>query len=341
MLQVNNYTPFVAELHPYEDLHGRDYAVVIIKGTFNPCDNRLELTLAEEQIPVQHADEYAGEPGKSSIKYGTDLALVKKAADIILNGHGYSPDGRPVEMFDVSLSVGDHSNVIRVLGDRQWQRDGLGWQISQPKKIERMPLIYENAYGGIEPYSSNQKQIEKPDFEQLNPVGKGFFPKKGKPVDQLLLPNLENPFELIQDLTSRPKPIGFGVLARDWQPRLALAGTYDEVWQEQRMPLLPLDFDPLFFNGAHPNLRISPSIQGNELVTVKNATESGNLSFQLPNQQLMVTASIRNKKTDFVAQLDTLVIEPDENRLMLTWRAVIACKRKFLYLDSITVKRCH
>ena len=105
MLQINNHTPFCAELHPYEDVHGRDYAIVIIKGTFNPCENSLGLTLADEQVAVQHADEFYAEPGQSSIKYGTDLALAKQATDVVMLGHGYAPNGQAVGQFDVSLSL--------------------------------------------------------------------------------------------------------------------------------------------------------------------------------------------------------------------------------------------
>ncbi len=340
MLQVNNHTPFSVELHPYEDVYGRDYAVVIIKATFNPCDNSLGLTLSDEQVAVQHADEFFAEPGKSSIKYGTDLAPVKKATDVILLGHGYAPGGRAVSQFDVCLTVGELQQSIRVFGDRNWYKDGLLWRISQPENIQRLPLIYENAFGGSDPRAEQQATGEL-EFEPANPIGKGFIPHKQKPVEGLALANLEYPNALIQDIESRPKPAGFGVIARDWQPRLGLAGSYDEIWQKQRMPLLPLDFDPQFFNGAHPDLCVSPALRGDELVTVNNATESGVLSFQLPNQQLEVTAKIRGKQADFVAQFDTMVIEPDENRVMLTWRVAIPCKRKFLYLESVTVKRRH
>lgn len=340
MLQINNHTPFFAELHPYEDIHGRDYAIVIIKGTFNPCDSSLGLTLADEQVAIQHEDEYYGEPGQSSIKYGTDLALVKKATDVVMLGHGYAPEGHATSQFDVSLAVGDTQQTVRVFGDRHWYKEGLAWRISRPESIRKLPLNYENAFGGSDPMAEQQGSGEC-EYEQFNPIGKGFIPKKGSPVEGLNLPNLENPNELIRETDSRPKPVGFGVISRDWQPRLGLAGRYDDEWQAQRMPLLPLDFDPQFFNGAHPNLCISPELRGDELVTVNNATESGLLSFQLPNQQLVVTASMRMQQADFIAKLDTIVIEPDENRVMLTWRAVIPTKRKFLYLNSVTIKRRH
>ncbi len=340
MLQINNQTPFNAELHPYEDLHGRDYAIIIIKGTFNPCGDHLGMTLCDEQAPIQHADEYYGEPGQSSIKYPTDLALVKKSTDLILLGHGYAPGGRATNQFDVSLSAGNFQHTVRVFGNRFWQKEGLTWQPSRPESLQKMPLTYENAFGGSDPHADPQGS-EAFEYDPSNPIGKGFIPKKANPIEGLALPNLENPNDLIVDEDSQPKPFGFGAIARDWQPRLTWAGSYDEAWQSQRMPLLPLDFDARFFNAAHPNLCISPELVGDEVMTIKNATESGLLSFQLPNQQLIATASMRGQQADFIAKLDTVVIEPDENRVMLTWRAAIPIKRKFLYLDSVTIKRRH
>lgn len=337
MLQINNHTPFVTELHPCEDLHGRDYAVVIIKGTFNPCLNRLAVMLADEQAPIQHADKYDGELGRSSIRYGSDLALVKNATDVIMVGNAYAPEGRATGKFDVSLSVGEHTSSVRIIGDRQWQKTSLGWQITQPLPVEQIALCYENSYGGVD-LRVQLKENLTPECSTFNPIGKGFFPIDGKPVEGQLLPNIENPNNLITSLSSRPKPAGFGAIPRDWQPRLASAGTYNDEWKQHRMPLLPLDFDPRFFNAAHPDLTISPLLSGDELVTISHVTESGLFSFLLPNLHFLVSASIQKQKTEFVPYLDTLIIEPDKNRIMLTWRVAIPCKRKLLYLDSVTIK---
>jgi len=328
----------LVELHPHEDIHGRDYAVVIIKGTFNPCGRGVGLTLSDDQVAVQHADKFYGEPGASSIQYGSDLSPVKKATDVILLGQGYAPGGHAVSQFDVSLQVGERQHSVRMFGDRHWYKDGLLWRMSRPEPFYRVALLYENAFGGRDP-QAEQQGSRKDLFEPANPIGKGFISNNQKPVEGLALPNIEDPNALIQDIRSRPKPSGFGVIARDWQPRLGLAGTYDQAWQEERMPLLPLDFNPQFFNAAHPDLCFSPMLRGDEWVTVSNATESGLLSFQLPNLHLVVTANLKMQQADFVAQLDTVVIEPDENRVILTWRAAIPCKRKLLYLNSVTVKR--
>ena len=46
----------------------------------------------------------------------------------------------------------------------------------------------------------------------------------------------------------------FGPVGRHWEPRVRYAGTYDDRWTEDRMPLLPKDFDDRFHNAAPPGL---------------------------------------------------------------------------------------
>jgi hypothetical protein len=77
-------------------------------------------------------------------------------------------------------------------------------------------------------------------------------------------------------------PAGFGFIAGDWQPRLALAGTYDEAWTKKRAPLLPKDFDRRFFNAATPGLVTADYLAGNEKVLVLGATAEGRWEFRLP-----------------------------------------------------------
>ena len=54
--------------------------------------------------------------------------------------------------------------------------------------------------------------------------------------------------------------VGLGAVGRWWQPRLALAGTYDDSWKQTRWPGLPEDFDFGYWNCA-------PEDQGSRTVT--------------------------------------------------------------------------
>ncbi len=64
----------------------------------------------------------------------------------------------------------------------------------------------------------------------------------GKPV-----PNIEDPRQLLSQISDRPRPIGVGPVARHWQPRVSYAGTYDDAWRRQRAPLWPTRLRRAFF----------------------------------------------------------------------------------------------
>ena len=68
-----------------------------------------------------------------------------------------------------------------------------------------------------------------------------------------------------------------------------------------------------------------------------NLSADHDVSFTLPKRNSMVTANVKGKPGTYPALLDAVVIEPDENRIMLTWKAVIPCNRQFLYVDRIEI----
>src|SRR5207247_16351 len=103
MLQFKNGTPFQGTVYLMPDPEGIDTAFAIVKATLMLGGR---LSLAEKQLPVTLADEYHGEPGKSSIKTPSDVSLTKPATDVLLLGTAYPPRGRPTTQMDVSLTAG-------------------------------------------------------------------------------------------------------------------------------------------------------------------------------------------------------------------------------------------
>jgi hypothetical protein len=334
MLEVRNHTPLSTALIPGLDKDGYDYAVVIMKGCFNITPNQPRLVLADEPAAIFQGDEHYGDPVETSVRYESDTSMVKRGTDIVVNGHAYAPGKRATLAQDVSLQVGNLKKTCRVFGDRHWEKSLTEWNVSQPQKFERMPLVYENAYGGIAPASDDNKP---PESSTSNPLGKGYLGSKGKPTEGLPLPNLEDPRHLIQKWTDRPPLTGFGYISRGWQPRIALAGTYDAHWQKKRLPLLPLDFDERYFNGAHPDLITPTPLSGGEHVILTNMSESGAMEFDLPVWRDPVTVFMKNSKTLFQPVLDTVVIEPDTHHVLITWRVTVPCPKQFLYIDTVII----
>ena len=119
MHRIVNTTPFRAALDIFPDRRGVDTLHVTLKATF-----RLgpALAVSDDQAPIRVADEYTGEPASSSLRYPGERHLAKPGTDILLVGEAHAPRGEPVTTLDVALAVGPVRKVIRVAGDRQWQR---------------------------------------------------------------------------------------------------------------------------------------------------------------------------------------------------------------------------
>src|SRR4051812_40305446 len=258
MLDLRNQTPFQAQLFPALTKEGDELCLVIVKGTFT--FDRAGVQPAEAQQPLATADVHYGEPATTSAKYEADTSPPKLGTDVVLVGQAHSD--RAVTELDVGLSVGPWRKVLRVFGDRVWYQGPLGWTPTAPKPFRSMPLTYERAFGGEDAVRSDKAQKEP-----RNPVGTGFVGAGGKErIEHLPLPNVEDPANLIGSPGDKPAPVGMGFLGRHWSPRASLVGTYDERWREGRAPLLPLDFDERFYNGAPEGLVARPYLRGGEPV---------------------------------------------------------------------------
>ena len=331
MLQFRNATPFKGTLTLLPDAAGIDTLYTIVKATFSigTAHQRAQLSLADEQIPIVVAPEYNGEPGASSVKTPCDISLEKPAADVVVLGNAWAPNGRAAQAMDVSVTVGRLQKVARVYGDRFWTYAGVGFQATAPEPFEVMPLVWERAYGG----SDAVKQA--PMQHALNPVGTGYrVAEGGLPVEGVRLPNIEDPRELITSWNQRPAPMGFAPIDAFWEPRRSYAGTYDEQWLSQRAPYLPKDFDPRFLQIAPPDM-IIPRVQAGEWVDLRGWTPDGVLQFQLPEVPLRIIYRLDGKPVQRPAVIDTIIIEPDRRRLQLVWRAALSCDKKALRVSQI------
>jgi len=322
-MNIINKTPFKALAVPAVCQNDNNHLVVVVKGTFSLSEKTsASLKIADEQLALFCADEHWDEPDKSSVRYESDLAIVKRGVDVILNGTAYS-QSRQVSSLDVTLSVANHKKTIRVFGNRYWEKTNVGFVKTTPEYFESISLKYENAYGGVDEFHQNSKV---PGIDQRNPVGKGFVISPGsEQLHGLALPNLENPDQLITNWRDRPVPAGFGSIARNWAPRHLMAGTYDAAWQKKRAPLLPKDFNEQYYSAASNGMILNHKLVGEAPVSVVNASELGTVKFKLPDININVERSVESTTTIAPAYLDTVIIEPDEKRVVLTWRSAAVC----------------
>lgn len=328
MLQLQNQSAFVPLLNVLPDPDGVDTLHVVAKGTFT-LSPRVEV--APVQLPALREDQYWGEPGGSSLRAASDAHLGKPATDVALLGHAWSGRGRVAELL-VALSVAGRRKTIRVVGDRVWRGRGAG--VSRPEPFESMPLVYERAFGGVQ----RDHRGEVVAAEERNPVGTGFAGTRA-PADQAgrKLPNLEDPRCPVERAGDRSVPACFGFVAASWLPRRAFAGTYDGAWARTRAPYLPRDFDRRFFNAASSGLVFDRYLTGGEPVELDGLSRRGPLRLALPTERPEVLVRLGGQTLTPPVRLETVVVEPDEDRVCLTWRATLPCDKAALKIRVVTI----
>ena len=308
------------------DREGIDTLYVIVKATVNI---RPRITLAPVQLPPVMADAYYGDPVVTSLKAVSDMHIGKPGTDVLVIGHAQSPGGRPTPEMSVLVTVAERQKAIRVVGDRVWRRDGTA---SEPRPFTEMALVWERAYGGLQ---TSRDQVLA---EERNPVGCGFLGERqpaeleGSPA-----PNLLDPQAPLQRLGDAAMPACFAPIAAAWLPRRDFAGTYDAAWQRNRAPYLPADFDPRFLQCATGELCFDRFLQGNEPVRLSGMTLGDPIEFAAPTVRPQIEVAISGSPVDARAELETLWIEPDENRASMTWRAHVPVDRKVLKVEKVTI----
>lgn len=324
MLQLNNNTPFAADIATFPNEQGIDSLYVIVKATFIMGQ---QWSLADEQIPPQKADEYWGEPGLSSIKNLSDFHIGKNSTDILMQGNACALNHQDVKQLDVHLSVGQVSKSLRVFGDRQW----VNGQPSTPVPFQSMPLVYERAFGG-------QHQIDELTLiaEERNLVGSGFAGKRSKAeMNGVALPNIEDPNQLIQQIEDTPIPASFSPSCGYWSPRTQWAGTYDEMWQTTRAPYLPTDFDKRFLNAAHPDLVYPGFLQGGEPIVIKGMHPAGDINLSVPRVKINCNVILKSKPVPITLNIETLTLHPNQQQLSMVWLAPFQCDKNLLNINEI------
>ena len=317
------------------DKEGREHLVVCIKGTYTMVENGAVPQLAEEQLPLIEADTFTGEPGFSAPVYESDYAPIKPRCDILLNGSAYAPGRKPAVKVQVGLQFGAMKKNFKVVGDRVWRYTMALTAADDPKPFLKLPISYDRAFGGVDDSQGDPKKVHA---ILENPVGVGYHYHIGKnTVDGRPLPNTEAARQPVTSPNKKYRPMSFGPVGRGWQPRAALAGTYDQNWLDNIFPFLPPDFDEAYFQAAPPDQQV-PYPQGGEPVLLTNLTPEGRFGFPFPRINLMVWFFLKNgEEKEARAVVDTVMLLPDEKRFTVTCRASIPLKRNMLEMELVVV----
>jgi hypothetical protein len=301
------------------DKEGCEHVVVVVKGTFTLPRPGEKPKLADEQVPLADADQFTGKPGRAATLVECDYVLEKPYCDVLLNGAAYAPDGRAVDRIAVGLQVGAMRKSFAVWGDRVWRGAGVGYAPSDPEPFTRMPISYDNAFGGTDERIRDPAQVRS---YLPNPVGRGWHRHIhrelviGAPVS-----NTEEVRDPVRDPGGRYQPMAFGAIGRGWPARIGYAGTYDQNWKDNVFPFLPADFDSRYFQCAPRGQQIAFP-RGGEQVLLLNVTPDGRREFVLPSVEMpMVFFRRRTGRVEMLGAPDTVLFEPDADRFSIVWRA--------------------
>lgn len=290
------------------DARAQEHLIIVVQASYEVLPDGSCQPV--DPLEISSIDRHHGAPETSSIRYPGQMSLHKQKVDVLVTGHAVAPGGRSTSQVDVSVRTRGFSKSLKVCGDRFWRPGISGRTLSSPKPFERMPVIYERAFGG------GAAARDGDAFEPYNPLGVGL--RKQGSID----PTIETEGPNIEYADGRRQPAGLGPIGPGWQPRLGYAGTYDAQWLQHQAPLLPHDFDARFFQVA-PQDQQCDVLGAGDWIEVVGMTKEGRWLLQLPAFDAVLTLAYRDRVADAVPRLDTVHLEPDQRRVHLTARHVV------------------
>jgi hypothetical protein len=200
-------TPRLSSLELRKHLDGGFIIGVVAKRTYQIQRNG-QCALAAEQIPLVEEPVMAE---NGLLDHDSDRLLSRELVDVVIDGHARVPQPSPA--FRVGVQIGGQRREIAVFGERQLRLSTHGTlTLSSPEPIERVPLRWEFAFGGVDrtlleelgdPLVKLAEQLgESLDPEQTmfayprNPHGRGYLIEASRAaVAATRLPLLEDPLQ--------------------------------------------------------------------------------------------------------------------------------------------------
>ena len=281
--------------------HGGFAFTVVCKATF---ELRPDVSpLAAEQEVVALADVYAD---TGALAVASELVPAKKRPEVLLTGHAYAPEGRPVPSLLARLVVGEIDKTIQVVGDSYFGRNG---RLSDPEVFTRMSLAWERADGGVGTF---------------NPAGRSLgSAARPDALGRIPAPNLLPAGLRLKSRSDTVSPVGFGAIAPQWPSRTAYLHQHATGWDPGRWNErpLPADIDLRYFNAA-PSDQQRALPFGEEGIYLENLhPRFAQLSTRLAPVTPVATVDHGAGPQALQLRCDTLIIDADRGLAMLVWRA--------------------
>lgn len=270
---------------------GQLQVTVIVKSTFAFAHDAVMKRV--EPQPILRAEVHHGKHPTRSVQFTSDLVPYLAQADVLFTGHAHVRAGAIVQAQLVRLEIFDGTGTQPLLNKALLVQD--------PKGFDRMPLVYERAFGGV--------------GSQDNPLGTGIAP--GSPE-----PNVVNPMD--------PRRVAsFAPIGRIWPARKRLLGTTPRSALEGDIVELPGTFDWAYYQAAPPEQRID-FLSGDEWILLEGLHPTlPRLQMQLPGARGLawidgLSAFGVPEGHGLTLNADTLRIDGDEQRCTVAWRAALS-----------------
>jgi hypothetical protein len=275
---------------------GKLHVTCILKSTFQFIpDDRMKLAHPEEIVlaDVAHDHNAMGSP-----RISLETMPFLPSVDVLLTGHACAPFGQRVASQSVRLAIHRDDSwllnkTLHVYGDR------IGDTL---EPFDRMPLVYERAYGGPEVAS--------------NPYGRGMTPGSS-------YPNIVHPTDVLA-------VAGFGPLSYEMR-RARLGRAPDPHIIDEQVLDVPAGFDDAYFQCA-PSDQLLDSIQGHEWIEIDGMhPQHQRLVSRLPGIRAIAKLyGVQSERPDGVRTIslrpDTLRIDADALQCSVVFRAIIGIR---------------
>jgi hypothetical protein len=299
MSVILNRTPFA--FMPVTDTADPAERMVtfVVKATFTIVPN-AEAVVAKAQRPILPDTPHMDEIGRS-LAWPNDMVPWKPNTGFFIIGSFHQPGGEPATTGRAGFMFGPLRKELLFFGPRVATQVADGsWTVVAEEPMLSVPLRWEYSYGGLK--------------DRRNPYGMGQEVERANGIRTVRLPRIEHPEQPLRTVQDRSEPANFAPMPPSFQK-----------WSLFRAPLLPLDWDPSFFNAAPEDQQAGDYPRGDETVTLANLhPKHPRLSFRLPGLQVRV-AVLRQTAAGLLAEevpmvIDTVVPMPDEDQLVLLFR---------------------
>ncbi len=325
-----NHSPYTAQLLPILDVDGWTARVAIVKAGFALGSGVAPLP-APSQPLLRLGDEPWGDARIADIRRPGDLCIAKPGTDVVVCGHAM-PAAGAASAVDVGLRVAERAKWLRVHGARQWRRGLRGVVPGAAAPLhEPVPLAWSRAYGG-----SDFEQPDAPLEEPRNPVGSGIARRPQTLIDRAA-PQIEAPGAPILAAASAIDPVGVAALGRHFEPRRALAGTYDARWLRERYPARPHDYQAAHELCAPRDFCFDTPLRGGEPIRLRGLWPRPSIDFLLPKLRISIEAEIGGRIDARRPHLDTVLIDADAGVVELVWRALFRCPEPMRRFAGVVV----